>query len=704
MITLITVIAALYVMAFLAFRVVGLVKEKRGKPPLVILAGGGTGGHVYPLLAIYEEIAKRHPNYRFLYIGVPNKAESHIVPREGIELWYTYSIGYPGLKNPIILAKFLTILLAGSLKCAIKFTIEQPKYLVSTGGYVSAPAIVAAVVLRKVFRIRIGIFLHEQNTVPGQLNHFFGRWADIVFVSFRETMSFFPENGVFSGYPVRRRVQEMLSRSEENSAISVPHGKKVVFVFGGSQGARTINRALVDAIPYLYPYRKKIFIIHGRGLARTEEYDAVKDTEDRISRLDDEIKKELESFYYSQAYFHNIGAVYRIADLVVARSGAGTLNEIAALGKPALLIPKSGLPGDHQVINARAMKNAGAAQVLYEDVRREPDGRVVEFVDGQTLASAILRLLQDPSLLSSMAVAAKSFFRGNAAETIVDCIDYPSKARDLHKSSVKLSRLSVESLPSNDRVLKLLSINYSENPETFNPYQVFDPEDVEYFRYRAVRLLYHPKWQIRNVGVKLVGYLLHRDKVPEILRMITDRTPVPLWLRLLGGDYREVGFIRRNSIRALQIMDIFNADVEEALMIAIDDPYYEVRSEACRAVCHFSNKLAGKDKWLQKILERFNDPSFEVVCEAAKAMGYIGIDGRAVEALLQFAMHPLWQIRYAALLGILRLLERRVICPCDGLVERLGSFILTSTDFVPHFRLKETYRQIVSLCGTTCDE
>ncbi len=668
---------------------------------LIILTGGGTGGHVYPLLAIYEELKSRNTKYEFAYIGVQGKAEAQIIPRENITLYFTNSVGYPGVKNPIALAKFLFVVALGTVKCIGIIIKLKPECVISTGGYVSAPAIIATLCLKILFLLKIGIFIHEQNTVPGQLNQLFGRWANYVFVSFKETLSFFPKNGIFTGYPVRLRVFSSTDDAQLDLKSKIPENRKVVFVFGGSQGSRTINRALIDALPYLYPYRKKLFIIHGMGLAKSSVYNACADTFERLSQLDDEIRKELSSFYYAEEYFHNIGAIYKISDLIVARSGAGTLNEIAALGKPSILIPKGGLPGDHQVMNARALRQAGAAHIIYEDMGRSENGEIIEFVDGQVLARSIISILQDSNTLSTMSLAAKSFFKGDAAKRIVDCIESSEKAEQLRKSSSKINTYNTSiMLPSRGTVLSKLNRKYEESPDQYNPSQVFDPDDLDYYKYRATRLLYNKKWQVRNVGVKLCGYLLHRDKLSELLRMITDRTPVPLWLRIIGGDFIEVGFIRRNAIRSIIIMDVFNKDVEKTLEVAINDPYYEVRSEACRAVKHFSEYLAGKDKWLHKLLEKLEDPSFEVIYEAAIALGYIGIDSRALEPLLQLGFHHMWQIRHAALMGILKLLERHIIYPSNALINQVNKFVLTSTDFYPVFQLKETYKRLIEFCNS----
>ncbi|MGC8719785.1 MAG: glycosyltransferase [Thermodesulforhabdaceae bacterium] len=664
--------------------------------PVVVLCGGGTGGHVYPLLAILEEIRRRHPDYGIIYIGKAGKAEDQIIPREGIQLIHTWAHPFEGIRNPLKLFWCLVVTALGTLRSMVYLLKNPPLWVVSTGGYVSAPTLLAALVLRRIFKANVGIFLHEQNTIPGRVNLLLGRWVDRIFVSFEQTLGFFPKNGVVSGYPVRQSISMAEKPADTSLPFSVPQGRKVVFIFGGSQGARTINRAVVDALPYLFPYRNKIFIVHGRGLSKSSVYDAEKDTEERIARLDEEIRRELPGFYYAQNYFYNIQNVYAISDLVVARSGAGTISEIAAMGKPSILIPKSGLPGDHQVMNARAMKQAGAAFVIYEDTIRDENGNLVERLDGQVLAQAIVRIIQDNVLLATMAQCARSFFRRNASRIIVDVIE--GKAVPLPPEKV-LASVEVPRLWTNGKLLRALQSAYAKNPSAYNPLDVLKDEDeLEYFRYRVGRLLNDPRWEMRNMGVKLAGYLLHRDKIPDLVKMIEDRTPVPLWQRMLGGDFREVGFIRRNALTSIKILGVFDKLVARAVEKALEDPYYEVRAEACRVVVHFADMLAGKEIWFKKMIERLRDPSFEVVAEAAVAIGRIGIDNRALDALCSLGTHHFWQVREAALRGILALLERHVICPSPELYSGLQGFILTSTDFVPQFPIRQTYNAIMALC------
>ena len=668
----------------------------------VILTGGGTGGHVNPALAIAEGIRRKEPDTQFLYVGVSGKAESVIVRRAGYPLKFVTSEGFPGLRPSVKLVRFLGKLLVGMGQSLVILFRFAPRWVIATGGYVSAPIILATLLLRTLRLSPTKVFLHEQNSVPGQLNAFLGRWADRVLLTFPQTLTFFPKNGVVVGYPIRYSISP---RPREEALRSlpckVPEGRRVVFVFGGSQGARTINRAIVDALRYLIPYRERLFIIHGTGLSKSEGYDAEADTRKRLeASFSTDEKWLLETFYYRQDYYHNIADVYSVSDLVVCRSGAGSLNEISRLGKPSLLIPKANLPGDHQVMNARAMKHAGATEIVFEDTVVEA-GEVLEKVEGGVLAKKILSLLSDPERLQEMTVRSRSFLRRHSNERILSEL-YGDHS---YNNGTGFHSIPFRPLMTNSRLLTMLSGAYGKAGEHFNPLDVIgDEDDLNYYRHRAAGLLSHEAWQDRNLGVKLIGLTQYREKIPTLLHMLIDRTPTSKIKRLLGGDFRQVGFIRRNIVHALQVLNCFNATIEKHLLIAADDPYFEVRSQVCRAAAHFGPFLAGKEEWFQALRKCIQDRSFEVTMEAAKAMGEIGTNGRALETLMELREDLRWQVRDAALKGIKRLIERGVISPSAEIRSQLATFLLTATDFRPHFSIKETFKTIETCCRERTSE
>jgi UDP-N-acetylglucosamine--N-acetylmuramyl-(pentapeptide) pyrophosphoryl-undecaprenol N-acetylglucosamine transferase len=662
----------------------------------IILTGGGTGGHVNPALAIAEGIRNREPGARFLYIGVRGKAESVIVKRAGYPLRFVSSEGFPGFKPSFRLVRFLFKLTLGTLHGGAMLLWFGPRWVIATGGYVSAPIILATLILRLLRISPTKVFLHEQNSIPGQLNVLLGRWVDRVLLTFPQTLSFFPGNGVLVGYPIRHSVT--LKPREEalrHLPFQVPEGRQVIFVFGGSQGARTINRALVDALPYLIPHRERLFIIHGTGLAKANGYDAAADTAMRLEKtLSREEKALLDTCYYRQDYFHDIADVYSISDLIVCRSGAGSLNEISRMGKPAFLIPKANLPGDHQVMNARAMKHSGATEIMFEDTVVE-EGRVLEKLEGKLFAERILRLLEDPEHLREMGARGKEFFRHHAVKRILSEI-YQDHSYD---NGISHEDVPFKPLLSNQRLLQVLSASYGRSRGDYDPLSVVgDEDDLLYYRHRAAALLSHKDWPDRNLGVKLTGFTHYHQKIPTLLHMLVDRTLATLVRRCFGGDFEQVAFVRRNIVQALQVLNRCDANIESHLLIALDDPYYEVRSQVCGAAAHFAADLQGKEIWIEAMLHCLQDKSFEVAAEAAKTLGEIGTDQGILEELLRLRESHYWQVRNAALVGIRRLVERNVVRPSESMLSQISGFILTATDFQPHFSIKETYKIVHQCC------
>ncbi|PIU31024.1 MAG: hypothetical protein COT06_10395 [Syntrophobacteraceae bacterium CG07_land_8_20_14_0_80_61_8] len=690
--------------AVLVAAMIGLGRHWRGTAAgelRVVLTGGGTGGHVNPALAIAESIRECHPEVKFLYIGVAGKAESVIVGRSGHPLRFVSSAGFPGLRPSFRLAVFIWRLGLGMLQALFILARFGPRWLIATGGYVSAPAVLVTVILGRLGIAPTRVFLHEQNSVPGQLNALMGRWVHRVLLTFPQTQGYFPNNGVVVGYPVRHSIV-LKDRDEALAGLDfqVPAGARVVFVFGGSQGARTINRALTAALRELLTERGRLFIIHGVGLAESADYDAVADTEAGLERhLSSDQRRHLDGFYYRQRYFHNIADIYSISDLIVCRSGAGSLNEISRLGKPALLIPKSNLPGDHQVMNARAMKQAGAAEILFEETVFE-GGETIEKVAGEVLAERILGLLRDPEKLAAMAAGSREFLRRRANERILSELHGDRSCPNGIADGARNGIGKYPPLLNNHRLLQVLRTAYGCGPDSYDPGAVIpDPDDLTYYRHRAEGLLADRHWSVRNLGVKLVGLTHYREKTPTLLQMLSDRTPVAALKRALGGDFEQVGFIRRNIVEALRILNRLDSEVEAALLKAISDPYYEVRAQVCRAVAHFGPTLAGKRVWHEALRHCLGDRSFEVVVAAARALGEIGVDGRTLEALLELREHHQWQVRNGALHGIMRLFQRCVVVPSTEVLAEVDRFILTAPDFQPDFLIDRTYRAIAACAG-----
>lgn len=653
----------------------------------ILLTGGGTAGHVNPALAIGAALAE--PGSETLFVGVKGRAEEQVVPREGIPIRFVRASGFPGARPSPALARFLLDLAVGTLQAAGLLLRFRPDVIVGTGGFASAPVIFAATFLKRLRLLRSRVFVHEQNAVPGKVNRLVGRFAERVFVTFPETLSLFPGNGAVTGYPLRKRIGHVdAAEARSRLDFAIPGGRTVVFVFGGSQGSRSLNRGLVDALGDLLPHADRLFVVHGTGLFKGGGYDAGADTEARLAaRYSKEERERIAAFYVSRSYFHDIASVYAVSDLVVIRGGSGSLNEVARMGLPALVVPKANLPGDHQVANARALERAGGAEVLYEETVLR-DGHLVEELDGALLARRVLALAGDPERLAEMSRRGRDVLGIDAAAEIAHHVRHGRGTGAIDPTLVPAPHVV-----SNAELLSRL-----EKAAARKGYRVeehVEPRDLAWFRSRAASLLVADDWEARNRGVKLLGLLGATEKVPLILALLADRTPAPLLHRLLGGDFAQVGFVRRNAFAALARLGVVDGAVEQALLDGLSDPYWEVRSEAARAAARLAGRLGRRAEVVTALVKGLSDRNLEAAASAAEALGALGTEADALPALLALADYRFWKVRAAALRGILALVERGELRERARLEQALPAFLLTSTDFRPQFEMKLSYRRVL---------
>jgi murein biosynthesis integral membrane protein MurJ/undecaprenyldiphospho-muramoylpentapeptide beta-N-acetylglucosaminyltransferase len=378
-----------------------------------LFAGGGTGGHVTPNLALIGELRARDRSAAVLYLGSGGGYEQRKLAGTDIPFRVVRCAQFVSPRRPLRFLRMAWNIVAGVVASAWHIARFKPDVVVATGGYASVPPVLAAALLKK------PVFLHEQNARPGAANRFLARFADRIGTTFARTLEDFPPpRGVHLGYPVRQRMAEG-SAEDARRRYGVAPGRKVVFVLGGSMGARSVNRGIVDALPTLLR-DPNVAVVHATGLMKTPEYHAYEDTIERLQQLS--LPTSIPGRYVCREFFDDIADVYALADLVIARSGAGVVMELAAVGKPSILVPKSDAPGAHQLENAVVLEEAGAAEIFFEEPSYE-HGHPVVRVFGDALARRVSALLSDEEQLLRMGRAAHRLAVPDAAKRCVDAVD-----------------------------------------------------------------------------------------------------------------------------------------------------------------------------------------------------------------------------------------------------------------------------------------
>lgn len=306
----------------------------------VIMCGGGTGGHIYPALAIINKIKELEPNSEFLYIGTHNRMEKDIVPENGIPF---KSIKMYGFNRKNIFKNFKTVYYLLKNKKICKQIIKEfnPDVVIGVGGYVTVPVIKAA------HKLGYKTIIHEQNSMPGKANKMLGKIVDKIFVSSEAAIKYFDaKKCVLTGNPVSENA--LIAKPIFPKDYGVMEGKKCVLFVMGSLGAKTVNDIIVSSFKEFKKKDYEVIFVTGKN-----DYESV-------------IKNEIPKNVHVVPYINGLSGIFKNIDLMVTRAGASTISEIIALEVPAIMIPSPFVPDDHQTKNAMDLVNNKAGVLLKE--------------------------------------------------------------------------------------------------------------------------------------------------------------------------------------------------------------------------------------------------------------------------------------------------------------------------------------------------
>jgi UDP-N-acetylglucosamine--N-acetylmuramyl-(pentapeptide) pyrophosphoryl-undecaprenol N-acetylglucosamine transferase len=360
---------------------------KKRQPYRVIISGGGTGGHVYPAIAIANKMKELYPDTKFLFVGAKGKMEMEKVPDAGYDikgLWISGLQRKLTLKNLLFPFKLVSSMLS-TRKIIKKF---KPDVVIGVGGFASGPT------LKTAARLRIPTLIQEQNSYAGLTNRLLAKNAHRICVAYERMDQFFPkEKVVFTGNPVRNDIIDIDSKREEAlSFFGLSTRKKTIFCFGGSLGARTLNDSIYANLDVLMAADVQLIWQIG-SIYFTEFEELLK-------------KMSLKGIRYFE-FLREMDLGYAAADVVISRAGALSISEICLTAKPAIFVPSPNVAEDHQTKNATALVNAGAALLVKDSVAK------------QTLVSDALRLICDEKLKKDLSENITAFARPQAAEAIV---------------------------------------------------------------------------------------------------------------------------------------------------------------------------------------------------------------------------------------------------------------------------------------------
>lgn len=358
----------------------------------VMIAGGGTGGHLFPGIALAEEVVTRHPANDAVFVGTNRGLEARVVPQAGFPFEAITSRGLKGM-GPLKLVLGVLTLPLSFFEAWRHLRRYRPDVVVGVGGYSSGPVVMSA------WLLGLPTAVQEQNALPGLTNKILGRLVNAVFLSFEEALAFFPmQRSHVLGNPIRKKLLENFLHSH------IAHEGFTVLVFGGSLGAKGLNSRVLDALDHLGELKGSLSIVHQTGKADLEA-----------------VKKGYADKGWSadvREFIEDMSEAYGRADLVICRAGATTIAELTCCKKASILVPFPFATDDHQAVNAKALVDGGAALMF-----REAE------LTGEKLAAAVRELKADPARLQRMEKAAGLLAHPEAAREIADVLSQLSQQK-----------------------------------------------------------------------------------------------------------------------------------------------------------------------------------------------------------------------------------------------------------------------------------
>jgi UDP-N-acetylglucosamine--N-acetylmuramyl-(pentapeptide) pyrophosphoryl-undecaprenol N-acetylglucosamine transferase len=347
-------------------------------PTRLLIAASGTGGHLFPAIALAEKL----PDYEIEWLGVPNRLETQLVPKQ----YPLNTIAVEGFQQGFSLSSLLVLgKLAGSI-LAVRRLLKRGNFqgVFTTGGYIAGPAVIAA------RSLGLPVVFHESNALPGKVTRFFGPWCSAVAVGFDVAAKYLPRSqNVCVGTPVRSQFLD--GGGETALDLPIPDGVPLIIVVGGSQGAVAVNKLVRQSAPAWFT--AGAYVVHLTG------------------DKDPEMASLQHPQYIALPFYHDMAPLLRRANLAISRSGAGSLTELAVCGTPAILIPYPFAAEDHQAYNAEVFTQVGAALSFKQSE-----------LTAEILQSRVLHLLQSPTELAKMAENAKAIATPDSADKLASLV------------------------------------------------------------------------------------------------------------------------------------------------------------------------------------------------------------------------------------------------------------------------------------------